>query len=213
MSFFGTIIGSVFIGGVLLTLLGPIVFAVDRHALRQANITAFRRGVLMVSSQCRRAAEVVPTSGTLRTTDGEGQWLSDDVFGFWSVANYRRSSYYFGWVGTATTVGHEVLFEVRLLRGVAIQQVGSLLSVSAFGVLAMGAWQTLIVVLPIATAFLWWAWRALQQERSIATQIVKELSRKFEGGTVGMTGGAHSPRRHLTRMSSADQSARSKPRG
>jgi hypothetical protein len=37
------------------------------------------------------------------------------------------------------------------------------------------------IPLPIATAFLWWAWRALQQERSIATQIVKELSRKFEG--------------------------------
>ena len=181
MSFVGPIIGSVFIGGVLLTLLGPLVFAMDRRALRQGNITAFRRGVLVVSSRRRRAAEVVRSAGTLRTAQGEGQWLTDDVVGFWSVANYRRSSDYFGWVGTATMVGHEVLFEVRLLRGAAIQQAGSLLAVSAFAAAAAVAWQTFIVVLPVATAFLWWAWRALQQERTIAMQIVKELSRKFEG--------------------------------
>ena len=128
MSFVASIVGSVCIGGILLTLLGPLVFAIDRRALRQGNITAFRRGVLMVSSRGRRAAEVVRSSGTLRTAQGEGQWLTDDVVGFWSVANYRRSSYYFGWVGTATMVGHEMLFEVRLLRGPAIQQLGSLLA-------------------------------------------------------------------------------------
>jgi hypothetical protein len=134
----------------------------------------------MVSSRCRRATEVVRISGTLRTAQGEARWLSDDVLGFWSVANYRRSSYYFGWVGTATARGEEVLFEVRLLRGAAIQQAGSLLSVSAFAVLSAVAWQPFIVVFPIATALLWLAWRALQQERTIAIQIVAELSRKFE---------------------------------
>lgn len=78
-------------------------------------------------------------------------------------------------------IGEEVLFEVRLLRGTAIQQAGSRLAVSAFAVSSAVAWQTFIVVSPIATAYLWWAWRALRQERTIATQIVKELSRKFEG--------------------------------
>ena len=82
-------------------------------------------------------------------------------------------------------IGQEVLFEVRLLHGAAIQQAGSLLAVSAFAVLSAVAWQTLIVVLPIASAFLWWGWRELQQERTIAVQIVKELSRKFEGGRWG----------------------------
>ena len=135
----------------------------------------------MVSSRCRRGAEVFPTSGTLRTAQGEARWLSDDVAGFWSVANYRRSSYYFGWVGTATARGQDVLFEVRLLRGAAIQQAGSFLSASAFAVLSAVAWQPFIVVFPIATALLWWAWRALQQERIIAMQIVAELSRKFGG--------------------------------
>jgi hypothetical protein len=182
MSFFGPIVGSVFVAGLLLTLLGPIVFAIDRRALRQGHINAFRRGVLMVSSRCRRAAEVVRISGKLRTTQGEGQWLSDDVLAFWSVANYRRSSYYFGWVGTATMVGQEVLFEVRLLRGAAIQQAGALLAVSAFTVLGGAvAWQPLIVVLPIGTAYVWWGWRALQREKTMAMQIVNELSRKFEG--------------------------------
>ena len=180
MAFAGPIIGSVFGAGLLLTLLGPIVFAIDRRALREGNIAAFRRGVLMVSSQSGREPGAVRIPGLLRTAQGEGRWLSDDVFGFWSVANYRRSSYYFGWVGTATTMGQEALFEVRLLRGAAIQQAGSLLALAAFTVWAAVAWQTLIVVLPIATAFLWWAWRALQQERTIAMQIVKELSRKFE---------------------------------
>ena len=74
-----------------------------------------------------------------------------------------------------------MLFEVRLLRGAAIQQAGSLLSVSAFTVLSAVAWQSFIAVLPIATALLWWAWRALQQERTTAMQIVNELARKFEG--------------------------------
>ena len=182
---FGPIIGSVFIAGVLLMLLGPIVFAIDRRALRQGNIDAFRRGYRMFSSRCRRAAEIVRVSGTLRTTQGEARWLTDDVIGFWSVANYRRSSYYFAWVGTATMVREEVLFEVRLLRGAAIQQAGSLLSVSAFAALSAVAWQPFIVVFPIATALLWWAWRALQQERTIAVQIVSELSRKFEGERLG----------------------------
>jgi hypothetical protein len=185
MPLFGAIGGSVFFAGLLLSLLGPVAFAVDRRALRQGKIDAFRRGVLMVSAHCRRAPEVVRSSGTLRTTQGEGQWLTDDVVGFWSVANYRRSSYYFGWVGTATMVGQEVLFEVRLLRGAAIQQAGSLLSVSAFAVSSAVAWQSFIVVFPIATALLWWAWRALQQERTIAVQIVSELSRKFEGERLG----------------------------
>ena len=181
MSFFGPIVFCVFIAGFLLALLGPIVFVIDRPALRQGNTAAFRRGVLMVSSRCRRAAEVGRTSGKLRTAQGEGLWLSDDVLGFWSVANYRRSSYYFGWVGTATMVGQEVRFEVRLLRGAAIEQAGSLLTVSAFAALSAVAWQTLVVMLPIAAAFLGWGWRQLQQERTIAMQIVKELSRKFEG--------------------------------
>ena len=181
MSLFGAIGGSVFFAGLLLTLLGLLVFAIDRRALRQGKVDAFRRGVLMLSSRSQRAADVVRTSGALRTTQGEGQWLSDDVLAFWSVANYRRSSYYFGWVGTATTVGQEVLFEVRLLRGAAMEQTGSLLAVAAFAVLGVAAWQTLIVVLPIATAFLWWGWRQLQQERTIAMQIVEELSRKFLG--------------------------------
>ena len=181
MSFVGPIIGSVFGAGLLLTLLGPLVFAIDRRALREGNIAAFRRGVLMVSSQSRRAAQVVRSPGMLRTMEGEGRWLSDDVFGFWSVANYRRSSYYFGWVGTATTVGQEVLFEVRLLRGAAIQQAGEFLAVSAFVVMSsVAGWQALMAVLPFGLAVLWWAWRALQQERTIAMQIVKELSRKFE---------------------------------
>ena len=181
MSLFGAIGASVFFAGLLLSLLGPVVFALDRRALRQGQIDAFRRRVLTVSSRCRRAPEVVRSSGTLRTTQGEAQWLTDDVVGFWSVANYRRSSYYFGWVGTAAMVGQEVLFEVRLLRGAAIQQSGSLLSVSAFAVLSAFAWQTFVVVFPIATALLWWEWRALQQERTLAMQIVAELSRKFEG--------------------------------
>jgi len=162
-------------------LLGPIVFAIDRRALRQGNIDAFRRGYRMFSSRCRRGAEVIRISGTLRTAQGEARWLSDDVVGFWSVANNRRSSYYFGWVGAATARGEEVLFEVRLLRGAGIQQAGSLLSVSAFTVLSAVAWQPFIVVLPIATALLWWAWRSLQQEKTIAMQFVAELSRKFEG--------------------------------
>ena len=178
---FGPILGSVFIAGFLLMLLGLIVFAIDRRALRQGNIDAFRRGYRMFSSRCRRAAEVVRITGTLRTAQGEARWLSDDVLGFWSVANYRRSSYYFGWVGTATARGQDVLFEVRLLRGAAIQQAGSFLSASAFAVLSAVAWQSFIVVFPIAMALLWWAWRALQQERTIAMQIVAELSQKFEG--------------------------------
>lgn len=182
MSFVGPIIGSVFGAGLLLTLLGPLVFAIDRRALREGNIAAFRRGVLMVSSQSGRAAEVVRIPGLLRTAQGEGRWLSEDVFGFWSVANYRRSSYYFGWVGTATTVGQDVLFEVRLLRGAAIQQAGEFLAVSAFVVMSGGAgWQPLIAVFPFGTALLWWTWRSLQHERTIAMQIVKDLSRKFEG--------------------------------
>ena len=181
MSLFGAIGGSVFFAGLLLSLLGRVVFAVDRRALRQGNVDAFRRGRLMVSSRCRRAAEVVRISNTLRTAQAEARWLSDDVLGFWSVANYRRSSYYFGWVGTATATGQDVLFEVRLLRGAAIQQAGSLLSVSAFTILSAVAWQSFIVVLPPATALLWWAWRALQQERIMAMQIVAELSRKFGG--------------------------------
>lgn len=70
MSFVGRIIGSVFMGGLLLALLGPLVFDIDRRALREGNIAAFRRGVLILSSRCRRAAEVVRIPGMLRTAHG-----------------------------------------------------------------------------------------------------------------------------------------------
>ena len=50
-------------------------------------------------------------------------------------------------------IGQGVLFEVRLLRGAAIQQAGSLLAVSAFAVLGVVAWQTFIVVLPSRRPF------------------------------------------------------------
>ena len=33
----------------------------------------------------------------------------------------------------------------------------------------------------VSPFYFWWAWRALQQERTIAMQIVKELSRQFQG--------------------------------
>jgi hypothetical protein len=178
---FGPILGSALIAGFLLMLLGPIVFAIDRRALRQGHIDAFRRGYRMFTSRRRRAVEVVRVSGTLRTTEGEGQWLNDDVFGFWSAANYRTSSAYFGWVGTATMVGQDVLLEVRVLRGAALRQAGALLWFLAFAVVGAVAWQIFIVALPVATAFLWWAWRAVQRERSVAMRIAAELSRKFEG--------------------------------
>ena len=41
MSFFGPIVGSVFVAGLLLTLLGPLVFAIDRRALRQGTSMRF----------------------------------------------------------------------------------------------------------------------------------------------------------------------------
>jgi hypothetical protein len=43
MPLFAAIGGGVFVAGLLLSLLGPVVFAVDRRALRHGNVDAFRR--------------------------------------------------------------------------------------------------------------------------------------------------------------------------
>jgi hypothetical protein len=121
--------------GFIMRILGPLIVFIDRHALRRRRIDAFRRGWSIVTARGVAALDLPRPAGQLQTAQGEGQWLTDDVFAFWSQANYRPSSYYFGWTGLATRHGREVLFEVRVLRGKAAIQAGQLLAVSSFLVL------------------------------------------------------------------------------
>ena len=118
--------------------------------------------------------------GKLQTAQGEGQWLTDDVFAFWSQANYRHSSQYSGWTGLATLTGQQMMFEVRLLRGKAMMLAGELLAAFAFVVIGAADWPILRPVTIVATAMLWWLWRMFVREKDIAQQIVAELCRKFQ---------------------------------
>ena len=50
----------------------------------------------MLSSRSDEKPTSFGFAGTLRTTQGEGQWLTDDVVGFWSVANYQKKQLLLG---------------------------------------------------------------------------------------------------------------------
>ena len=172
----------VFVVGFLLRLLGPVVLFIDRRELRRGSIDAFRRGWLIVTARGVAALDLPRPAGKLQTAQGGGQWLTDDVFAFWSQPNYRRSSYYFGWTGLANRHGREVLFEVRILRGMAAIQAGQLLAVSSFLVLLpLADWRLAFPAIVVEGALLWWLWRTFGREKKLANQIVRELCRKFQG--------------------------------
>jgi hypothetical protein len=174
------IVSIAFFVGFFLMIVGPILVFIDRRSLRRRRIDAFRKGWLILSAE--GVAGPKGPAGKLQTAQGEGQWLSDDVFAFWSQANYRRSSYYFGWTGLATRHGREVFFEVRVLRGKAAIQAGQLLAVSSFLVLIpLADWRLAFPAIVVEGALLWWLWRRFVQERDIANQVVAEVCRKFQG--------------------------------
>lgn len=176
------IASAVVFAGFFCMLFGPLLVFIDRRALGRGRIDAFRKGWLILTTEGVAAPGLQRRAGKLQTAQGEGQWLTDDVFAFWSQANYRRSSHSFGWTGLATLRADTVMFEVRLLRGKAAIQAGQLVAVSAFLVLtAFADWRLAFSAIIIAAAMCWWSWRMFVQEKSIAGLIAGELRRRFEG--------------------------------
>ena len=176
------IVSTAFFVGFFSMILGLILVFIDRRSLRRGRIDAFRKGWLILSAEGVAAPNLQRAAGKLQTAQGEGQWLTDDAFAFWSQANNRPSSYYFGWTGLAARHGREILFEVRVLRGKAAIQAGQLLAVSSFLVLLPFAdWRLALPAIVLEMALLWWLWRTFGREKDIANQIVAQLCLKFQG--------------------------------
>jgi hypothetical protein len=132
----------------------------------------------MVTSISRIVGEITQRSHDRTDLKEKPQEKPDEE----SQANYRPSSYYFGWTGLATRHGREVLFEIRVLRGKAAIQAGQLLAVSSFLVfIPLADWRLAFLAIVVEGALLWWLWRTFGREKNIAKQIVEELCRKFQG--------------------------------
>jgi hypothetical protein len=180
----GQLASVAFFVGFFLMLVGPLLLLIDRRALRRGRPEAFRKGWLIASGRATRASGTMPTSRTFEPAAGEGQWLSDEVFGFWSRATYRHSNHSFGWIGLGIRHQQEVILEVRLLRANVATQAGQLLALTSFVVMiAVADWKLAIPIALVGLAYLRRSWRMFFEERSIARKAVDELRRKFEAAS------------------------------
>jgi len=169
--------------GGLLFATGALLYFVDRHGLSRGRVRAFRRGFLIASTRFQQFAEIEHTTQTLRTRQGEGRWLTGEVFGFWAREGYRYGTSAFAWVGVAALQGGDLLFEVRLLRSRVLQRAAVLtvclalpatLAAGGFGVVATA------VAAGVSMLALRTMWKGFQRERWFAREIVREFGTRLQ---------------------------------
>ena len=163
-----------------LTLAAGLLYVVDRRSLQRADAAAFARGLRILSVDSDLRLRASRPAGVIRTAEGEGKWLADGLFVFWSRANYRQTSQ-FKWIGRATVQPHGVRFEVRAIRSTVLGYVAALLFGIFFLTVAasLDAWGAAIAM-AMAGFILWTVWWPFSREREIAARVVNQLRIRLE---------------------------------
>ena len=164
---------------------GWIVDAFDRRGLQAGRADAYGRGIRLVSDRGPLNTNAASDTASLRTGHGDGRWITDRAFAFWAQGYHLRAdSQNLAWTGLATSDGHQLTYEVRVMRGKALSMVATLtVPVLLTAVtLALGEYFIAPIFAVLAVGVFAWARNLLRHERNLARLIVRELREAFEHG-------------------------------